>query len=828
MKKTTATPRHVHRDGRRARRSLGTVTTLSAAVLSALYGDAAMADTAGASETSLQEVVVTATRRAVSAQDLPISITAVTGDSLDKAGISDIAGLAHSMAGVNFTDKGPFGGVNGATLIIRGLNSEATGGQVALATPIVPPVATYVDDTALFVNLRLQDLDHVEILRGPQGTLYGSGSLGGTIKFVQNAPDPSGFDAKAEAGLSKTEHTHALNEDVNGMLNLPLSDTLAVRLNASWTDQAGFINQPNLYALDGSGAPIAAQPGNLLSPPVTYSKDGTNAYQYRSARISTLWRPNDEFKAQLSYYYQTSKADGFPYASPLYGVGSLTSVDHTQATADDRVDLFALTLEGDLGFATLTSNTSYGHHDNRANSDLTNLYSHFSFYPAYYGQNPRVLVTGHDELNDKPWAQEIRLASKNGGMIDWVAGAFFKHETTVIDEHEFYPGYNDYFNACVPVYGVGDGINPSQCGIGEAYTPGPTQYVYGIPIVKDQAYIGDFETNFKDMAVFGEITGHLTSEWSVTGGARVFKQTLSQSQQTGLLFGAALPPPATPVANRSLSDSWSKALWKFNTAYEFDRDNLAYATWSQGFRRGSVNALPLSELNGTYTTNPGLFKVQPDTVDNYEIGVKGTVNNRFRYSAALFDMQWHNVQEGAQLTPLVLPAGINVGNAYSRGLESELFMSITQRFSAQLDYTYDQTKLTSFSALAAEGLSVPPPAPGGPLPGTPKSSIAVNLEYGHVPFAGGEMLYMLGAHYQSALLPAISATIPTVPGYTMVDARATYSIPHWAVSAYIDNLTNRVGINSFSDPTNYGSNYEALVSTPRTYGVTVSYSFKDH
>src|ERR1700724_2861665 len=228
---------------RHRRNQMGTLTTLTAAVLSALYGEAATAVPAASEDNALQEVVVTATRREVSAQDLPISITAVTGASLEQAGISDISGLAHSMAGVNVTDKGPFGGVNGSTLIIRGLNSEATSGQLALATPVVPPVATYVDDTPLFVNLRLQDLDHVEILRGPQGTLYGSGSLGGTIRFVQNAPDPKGFDAKAEAGMSKTAHTHSVNDDVNGMLNLPLSDTLAVRLNASWTDEAGFINQ---------------------------------------------------------------------------------------------------------------------------------------------------------------------------------------------------------------------------------------------------------------------------------------------------------------------------------------------------------------------------------------------------------------------------------------------------------------------------------------------------------------------------------------------------------------------------------------------------------
>ena len=154
---------------------------------------------------------------------------------------------------------------------MRGLNSESLAFQEGLATSVVPPVATYVDDTPLFFNMRLQDLDRVEVLRGPQGTLYGSGSLGGTIRFVMNAPDPSGFDAKAEVGVSKTPHTHTTNEDINGMINLPVSDTFAVRINAGASDDAGFVNQTNLYVLDSAGAPVsvatddAEQSGGLQS-----------------------------------------------------------------------------------------------------------------------------------------------------------------------------------------------------------------------------------------------------------------------------------------------------------------------------------------------------------------------------------------------------------------------------------------------------------------------------------------------------------------------------------------------------------------------------------
>ncbi|MGO9933049.1 MAG: TonB-dependent receptor [Steroidobacteraceae bacterium] len=886
----------------RARRQFGAVSSLTAAVLAALYGappvaraaaaDAAVSDaaetSASSSENGIQEVVVTATRRAVSAQDLPISITAVTGASLEQAGIQDIAGLAHSMSGVNYIDRGPFGGVNGSTLIIRGLNSESTAFQEGLATSVVPPVATYVDDTPLFVNLRLQDLDRVEVLRGPQGTLYGSGSLGGTIKFVENPPDLSGFDAKGEIGLSKTAHTHANNEDINGMINLPISDTLAVRLNAGASDDAGFINQTNLFVLGPGAVPVLSQPTTPANPvglnpqiaPKFYTEDGVNMYQYRNARLSVLWEPSAELKAQLSYYYQRSTANGFPYAAtnPLAytqpiaaanqflpfgtqqpvtsppnilslfpatvppGTDRLTNAQNGLEGTVDDVNVVALNVDYDMGFATLTSSSSWAHHNNTTHDDLTALYENFNFYQNLYGQNPRTVIDGLDQLDDKIYAQEFRLASKTGGTFDWIAGLFYKQEKTYIQEHEYYPGYNDFYNACSgsglypPTDGLG--VNGSACGVGEQP---PGTIIDGIANPLDQAYIGDIETEFKDMAAFGELTWHLTDAWSLTGGTRVFKQTVSQSQQTGLLFdGVGF------VSGNSGSDEWKKALWKINTAYQLDKSNLVYATWSQGFRRGGVNALPpeqpvpprqgtigttcppSSPNAGNYCLNPSLSTYQPDKADNYEIGIKGVLANRFSYSADIFDIQWTNVQEGTSLTPLSLPSAANVGNAYSRGAEIDLTAAITHHLAAKIDYTYDETKLTSFNFVFSQNVTVPLPPPGGPMPGTPKNSLAVGLEYGHMPFADGEFRYSIDAHYQSVVLSSISETAIPVPGYTMLDSRLAYTHSHWMATVYVDNITNTLGVNAITDPTFWGNRYQDVVSRPRTVGVTLGYSFKGY
>jgi len=777
---------------------------------------------------------------------------ALTASTLEKDRIDTFSDLSLHVPTLTYTQFSP----QEAYISIRGtlINNNAAGWDDAVTTFVDGVPTTGLGDQ----NPDLFDLSQIEVLRGPQGTLYGSGSLGGTVRFIQNRPDPGAFDAKIEGSLSSTRHTSSPNGDINGMLNIPVSDTFAVRLNGGWSHDAGFINQPNLYVLDSSGAPVAAQPGSLFSPPVKYSRQGVNSYDYRSARIAALWKPNEALHGQLSYYYQRATANGFPYAATsrtaynqpinpatlpvgdftnpsvatqLYdspvppGVDSLSSAEYSADVTHDNVDLAALTVSYDMGFATLTSATAWAHHVNDTRADETQEYINFPFFQSLYGQDPRTYILGVESLDDRPFTQELRLASRTGGVVEWVAGLFYNDQKTTIREHDFYPGYLDFYNSCAPTYGqsAGDLVTPSYCGLGEtAYTSNPLTYIKGVPIIKDQAYIGDFETHFKDLAVFGELTGHITSAWSVTGGMRLFKQTIQEQQQTGLLFDGS-----DFIANSSLSASWRRALWKVNTAYQLDKTNLVYATWSQGFRRGGVNALPSTEIG--YSTPDGLTRLEPDKADNYEIGIKGTLQERFRYSAAVFDIQWHNIQEGVQVTPLVLPAAINIGDGYSRGVETEIEALVTRHLSAQIDYTYDKTKLTSINPLFVyPNVTAPPPAIGTSLPGTPKSSAAVTLEYGHVELLGGEWRYSISAHYQSRVLPALSATVPTVPGYTMIDTRLSFARPHWTTTLYINNLTDNLGITSFQDPAIFGNRAQAIVSQPRTVGLTASYSLKEH
>ena len=176
----------------------------------------------------------------------------------------------------------------------------------------------------------------------------------------------------------------------------------------------------------------------------------------------------------------------------------------------------------------------------------------------------------------------------------------------------------------------------------------------------------------------------------------------------------------------------------------------------------------------------------------------------------------------------MLPGALNIGNGYSRGLELELEGVVTDHLSTKLDYTYDQTKLTSLSPLFVVPNSSFAPAPaGGPLPGTPKNSVVLGIDYGHMQFAGGEWHYAINAHYQSVVLPSLSATVANVPGYTMVNTRLSYALSHWMATLYVNNVTNTLGITSIQDPALFGNRAQSIISQPRTIGLTVAYQFKE-
>ena len=759
----------------------------------------------------LEEVVVTANRRAQSVQNVPYAISAVSGAAIARNNITNIYELSHEIPGVNTIDKGAFAGISNNSVIIHGLNVEAVGGIGANFTE--SPVATYVDDAPVFVNLRLNDIDRVEVLRGPQGTLYGSGSLGGTIRYLQHDADPSQYQVVAWTGVSSTDHASEPNYNGNIIVNLPVTSTFALRFQAGDDHEAGFIDMPNLYKLGSDGSPALAQPGNILSsPPVFAPAKDTNDSTYHTYRIAALWRPTDNLTLRLNYNYQQAIANGAPQINPtVYGY-TLNNAAYLRQTLDDRINLYSGDIAYNMGFATVTASTSVYDHRAVAHDDVTRVYENFSFYTAYYGSDPRPIVTGINTLKDQGVTEEIRLSSKPSTFIEYVGGLYYSNESTKTSVGNYNNGYNDFFNACEPVYGFGS----SQCGLGELYGVDATEN--NIPVEKDLSYVQAVSQRFIDRAMYTEVTWHILPKLQVTGGARVFNQTLAESGGSGLLFVGP-----QDVAFTNSSTSYTSAIGKADVSYKISPNMTTYFNWSQGFRRGQINALPLYTEYQNFTTPKAAFVATPDTVDNFEWGVKGKFD-RFTYDFAAYNIQWHNIQAEVAATPIVVGAVLNVGDGYSRGIDLALSGYLTDNIFGQLNYSLNESKLTSISSVAvqtATSLFVG----GGRFPGVPENQLNWRFEYQQSVGNDLQMRYGVDGNYRTGSSSTISANSSVIPGFAMWNIYAAATYKALTARLFVNNLNNTLGITARGNVADTGVDSPFFVSTPRTIGLSLTYTF---
>ncbi|HEY2661622.1 MAG TPA: TonB-dependent receptor, partial [Caulobacteraceae bacterium] len=632
---------------------------------------------------AVPEIVVTATGHRESLQSVPYNISAVSGQQLTSRAITDVYLLSQSVPGLVSADTGPRGGL-ASSLIIRGLSVEP-GGAVTFTSGLTPTVATYVDSTPIFANLYITDVDRVEILRGPQGTLYGASSSAGTVRFIYNKPRFDQFTAEGAVGVSSTDHADRPNYDFSATVNAPISQTLAFRLNLNEDGDAGFISAPNRFALDAAGAPRLITPSDPLGSlaQAAPAKD-VNWDSTASIRGALRWKPNEVFDATLTIQHQLQKSGGPQEDSfGVYRPSQLLTSAEVAEPFRSTVDLASLEMEGHLGFATLTSSTSYYSTDAEGVNDLTGFYQSFPFYTAVYGASPRPLFDDNVSNSSHSIVQEVRLTSNEGGAVKWVVGGFYQDKTTATSDYQFARGYTDFYNACSVA------ATSIPCGFGTFY---PAITNYG-PIVNQQDldYVSQGLTHFTDAALFGEGEWEILHGWKVTGGLRLFRQTLSSTETGGLLFvgpGAV----ATTTGQRSLTG----ADYKVGTSYKFSSAIMAYAILSEGQRPGGVNALPTStDIYGPVVrTEQALFTFAPDKVTNREVGIKGDLFRRFKYTLTYFNMAWDHVQVETDVTDLLIGAVINAGNAKSQGVEAELQASLTNRLTASIGYTYDDAKIT--------------------------------------------------------------------------------------------------------------------------------------
>ncbi|MEM1110671.1 MAG: TonB-dependent receptor [Pseudomonadota bacterium] len=787
----------------------------------------------------LEEILVTATRRAQSVQDVPYNISAISGDDLALAGITDLGALVRNVPGITYVDRGVRGTAFNSGLAMRGLSVDD--GRLSSPLATAPAVSTYLGETPLFANLRMTDIDRVEVLRGPQGTLYGSGSLGGTLRFIPNLPSLESTEVEIAADVSSTDNADDLNYSTDLLVNLPLGDTLALRANLGYADYAGWIDKPRMLALDGAGSPVLADPGDFLgSGPVFMGEDGTNDEQTTSARLALMWQPSDVFKATLAYQYQKDESDGSPIRAVSFpDYDEYDSPVLVDEPFEGEIDLLALDVEVDLGFATLTTSISTYESEQEFEGELTENYQQFDFYFYAYGAQPRPLVTDSNINSDEGTVVELRLASQGDGPFDWVVGAFYMDQDIRTLNSNSFVGYTAWADACNAADPAGS--DEGLCGAGTTFGtfksefqnpsfwfdgagPGeaPNADAANFNVVEDEVYLIDSEANFEDQAIFGELTWNLTDAWQVTGGFRYFDQTFENSQVGGAVFVDAITR-----ASREFEES--DTLFKFNTSWDFSDNGMVYLTWSEGFRRGGANALPSAVVSfgELVPTDPGLFNYEPDTVENLEIGIKGSINDRFTYTAALFDVDWEDIQLNTLVTPFALAAVVNLGEARSRGVELEFGGMVTDNLQVNLAYTYVDAELTDPDPVgSAEAGLNPAVIDGARLPNISENTVSVNAQYFQNLDNGMNIIYGLNGFYRSDFDSTIDPTqTETMDSYSLWDGFVTLEAERWSVRLFADNLFNEEGIMYITGLPAQGPRRWELMSRPRTIGVGARYAF---
>ena len=796
----------------------------------------------------LEEVIVTATRRAQSVQDIPYNISVITADDIEKRGITSTEQLFRSVPGVVFIDQGPRSGVNNSTLILRGLNAD---GPARSTTPLAtaPVVSVYINETPIYATLRLKDIERVEVLRGPQGTLYGSGSLGGSVRYIFNKPDFEKFAGDITGEFSHTENGDGLNWVGDLVLNVPISDTFALRINAGIVDTAGYIDLENAYVRrddgspelnNGSTDPFGDAANFVAGQPIFTQKEGTNNYRTESMRIALRWEPTDTLDINFAYHLQDDDTDDSQTISYLrFGDDALSSSRVIEEPFKREVDILSLDVEYAMGFATLTTSVSDYKSDGNGSADHTDLYVNFPFYPGLYGSSPRPLVEHRSFFKDQGTVFEARLASntKSGARLDWVAGVYYLDQDVSSGGDDHFLGYDDYANACfattpgsIGPFGPAGG---PPCGFGTLHGVFPTNGP--LPVVKDLAFVSRQENNFEDLAVFGEITWHVTNRWQITGGMRYFDQEFESTQLGGLVFA---PGAVSSATQRFKEDD---VLFKFNSSFDINDVTSIYATWSEGFRRGGANGLPpvapdLVNFGNTLPVNPAANSYKSDRAENREIGIKGTFMDRYRYSFAYFNIDMEDFQTNALCTPLSLLCVLNAGDANSSGVEFEVQGQATDNLEVGFAYSFTDATFDKLSAqsqaFVADGTTFGGLFAGRQLPGTPKHSIFVSTNYIQQLSNGWQLIYGLNGSYRSDSPGPLNAFSVDTDSYTLWNAGITLDTDKWRVRAFVNNIGDERGANArlfgadaAGNPAFYGNSANAWVSTPRSAGLSVSYRF---
>jgi len=829
----------------------------------AAAGPANPAGTAPAAKSTgeLEEIVVTAEKRESTVQATAISLTALSAGDLSQQNIAVPEDLIGKVPGISLRTSGPGQTEYEARGLSAGGGSAATVGFYLDETPISASAIALNGRTV--IDADLFDLNNVEVLRGPQGTLYGSGSMGGTIKLVTNPPKLGEFNAATDASVSDTAGEGRTNGSGSLMLNIPLGDIAALRTVTTAKYISGWIDR--IVAPPGEfppptnpggvpGAPplcglIYCTRGDVEAAPVQTVVRGANLERFASARASLLVKPSDNLSVTTNLLYQRIDADGYNAYQQQPGNLAIYQPYDQPEPYYDSFKLASMKVEYNFGPATLTSATSYTTRYVMQSEDSTeslqNVFNTTHLVNGAYVANYIQSLYVEDDPTSQ-FAQEVRVTSNNPGALQWVGGLYYAKLDSGYITHNQEPGWVGVLG-CPPAGGP-TALSPPPPVSGSCPAADVTSLTSLLrfpnpalpPYPNAQAanpngvvFNDNDDEILKQAAVFGEATYKITDALKLTGGVRVYYfQVNYHAQQAG--FGTASANQDAQIIIQSFNNN--ATLPKLNLSYEPNPDLTVYSTIAKGSRPGGVNLpipLPTPEVVAinksaincavgpvSVTSQPSY---SPDSVYSYEVGEKARFDDRrITVDSAFYYIKWVHIQQVLDLT-CVYPYDTNAGNAYSYGPELEVTALVAPGLTLDVSGAYNTAVIND------------------PTPAAIDSGIVPNTGVLNVP----RYTANAAANYQVPITDQLNglfnlsvSTVGSVrdqsgypqilPPYTLTNARAGVSGGAWGAYIFCTNLTNRVVEQSINN-TNFAWTTYAItrVSTnqPRTIGLDFQYKF---
>jgi outer membrane receptor protein involved in Fe transport len=855
------------------------------AVLSGYAGAALAADPAPATPAEsggIDEIVVTAQRRNESIQDVPITIQALTGEQLTQLKVQTFDDLLKYTPNVTFASNGPGAG----NIYVRGLAATNAGNQSTATTAPFPNVAVYLDDQSLQfpgrnLDVYLVDMERVEVLEGPQGTLFGGGAEAGAIRYITNKPKLNVTEGNVEATYGTTAGGDP-NSSANATINIPLiADTLAVRATIFDDHRGGYIsNVPSTFTLPSGSQPTINNNALVAS--------NTNPVTYTGFRLAALWQINENWSALVSQSYQNLEADGYFDEYPVGSAGQTLGQDQitafNPAYDKDKYESTSWTLNGDVdGFKPIYTGSYLVRHVEQQQDYTNYLKSGGGLYYACTGGPAGNLGSGakypssqaltcytpngswHDAVQNTHQSHEIRVSTPEDKILRGIAGVFYE-KFEIDDQMNF--NYLDIPQCTATNLAIADAGGPA-CVSAVGPVPGTPAVDPGLRGT-NTAFGEDVQRGYTQYAFFGSFDYDIIPKvLTLTGGTRHYDYAEFERGSQFETSTGCVDVPNGSCTGHAINKRVSYSGWRSrgNLTWHAMPDVLAYYTWSQGFRPGAFNRTQsgvadfLATANAAGSKEPQYEKpsgYQPDSLINNEIGVKSEwLEHRLQVNVSAYIMDWKNVQLSF-FNPVALgntTFGVNGPDYKIKGVELQLVGRVTEALTIQGSSSWNSANQTTSPCLTSNIAGSPTfgqcitSVKGAPFENpfgalntrpafSPPLECNIRARYDYA-FNDYKTFYSIGAShiahmsnepatYQSGstaaelIQPTTTLLRYDQPGYTTYDAAIGVTKDNWSAEIVGNNLTNS-SASTFTSSAQFIR--EEVPLRPRVLTLQIGYKF---